>query len=286
MTNRWIFSILLFGLLAWIAPTRLEAQVLAQAQAQTQTAGAGNPTLISDRAACNVEKATFRQVMYRFPQVHLVQGGLVLQVSKNKQQSVRYDDIAKISVSPGFLMHADFYLRTKEKKTYHLVYAPGPASNDALDLLQAAVTMLANDTLRGKSFTCSEDPQDYAAALADFQQKTAAWVASATKPPISDEVYKDRLLAEDALKNRNLKAAVDYYELGVQSDPTWAQGWYDAAVAYSELTDYADAADCMQHYVVLMPNAPDVQKAKDNVILWAAKADQASGAPLSSTSLK
>ena len=82
-------------------------------------------------------------------------------------------------------------------------------------------------------------------------------------------------MAEDALKNRDLRGAAKFYETGIASDPTWAQGWYNAALVYAELNEYSDAADFMKHYVVLMPDAPDVQPAKDNIILWEAKTPHA-----------
>jgi hypothetical protein len=39
-----------------------------------------------------------------------------------------------------------------------------------------------------------------------------------------------RQLAEEALKEQKPEPAVNYYELGVEADPTWAQGWFNAAV--------------------------------------------------------
>jgi hypothetical protein len=38
------------------------------------------------------------------------------------------------------------------------------------------------------------------------------------------------------------------------------------------MKDYFNAAVCMKHYVALVPDAPDVRTAKDNIILWEAKA--------------
>jgi len=137
---------------------------------------------------------------------------------------------------------------------------------------------LAEAAARGEAVVCSDNTDDYQTELDDFQAKTAAWRALATKPPLGDEVYKDRLLAEDALKNKDLAGAAKYYELGIAAEPTWDQGWYNAALVYAEFKDYFDAALCMKHYVILDPNAPDAQAAKDNVILWEAKAQEAAPA--------
>lgn len=88
----------------------------------------------------------------------------------------------------------------------------------------------------------------------------------------SFEVYKNRLLAEDALKNKDLNAAVKFYEDGIAASPTWDQGWYNAALVYAEMQDYFNAAVCMKQYVILAPAAPDGRAAKDSIILWEAKA--------------
>jgi len=129
--------------------------------------------------------------------------------------------------------------------------------------------------LHGHMLPWSASPAEESA---NFQQKADAWRALATKPEVSEEVYKDRLLAEDALKSRDLSGAATHYEAGVASDPTWAQGWYNVALVYAELNDYLDAADCMKRYIILLPNAPDARAAKDNIILWEAKASSAAQA--------
>jgi len=130
---------------------------------------------------------------------------------------------------------------------------------------------MAEAARAGRKVDCTRDAPGSAGELDAFAQNTAAWRALTIKPEISEEVYKDRLLAEDAFKNRNLSGAASYYAAGVASDPTWAQGWYNVALVYSELNDYSDAAQAMKHYVILLPDAPDVRAAKDSIILWEAK---------------
>jgi len=97
------------------------------------------------------------------------------------------------------------------------------------------------------------------------------------KPAFSDEVIKKRLLAEDAIEHKNVRAAVGYYDAGVALDPTWAQGWYNAALLYAEQQDYFDAAVRMKHYLILLPEAPDAATAKEKLLLWEAKAEEANG---------
>lgn len=135
-----------------------------------------------------------------------------------------------------------------------------------------ALNRLIYDTQHGHLPPWSASPAE---ELADFKQKADTWRALSTKPPLSDEVQKDRLLAEDAVNNRDLIAAANYYEAGDVADPAWAQGWFNAALIYGELHDYTDAADRMKRYVTLVPDAPDIQTAKNNIILWEAKSEDA-----------
>lgn len=235
---------------------------------------------LSDREACRTEREIFplhaAAGFNALVAVHFAKDGIVLETHKGKMMPLDYADIAKIDFSPGAFSHADLYIHMKDKRGSHFIeFFLTQASNEKVQALQSAVTKLAQDAQAGHPFLCSDDPQDYAAALAEFQQKTAAWRELATKPAVSEEVYKDRLLAEDALKNRDLRGAAKFYEAGIASEATWAQGWYNAALVYAEMNEYADAADCMKHYVVLMPDAQDVQPAKDNIILWEAKAPHA-----------
>ena len=110
-----------------------------------------------------------------------------------------------------------------------------------------------------------------------FEQLAAKWRALNPKPPLSEEVEKKRLLAEDAYQQKNLNAAVRYYEAGVALDPTWAQGWYNVAQLYAAQNDFEHAIFSMKRYLILLPNAPDAAEAKNDVLLWEAKADEAAG---------
>ena len=110
-----------------------------------------------------------------------------------------------------------------------------------------------------------------------FEQAAAAWRALPVKPPISDDVTKKRLLAEDAISQKDIGSAVRYYEEGVALDPTWAPGWFNVALLYAEQNDYVDAASSMKRYLILLPDAPDASAANDKVLLWEAKAEEAAG---------
>lgn len=111
-------------------------------------------------------------------------------------------------------------------------------------------------------------------AAGDFHQQAAAWRALTTKPPMAEGARIRRLAAEDAINRQKPFEALNYYELGVEADPTWAQGWFNAAVIASHLEYYADAVEHMQNYLELMPDAADAQSARDQMDLWRFKAGQ------------
>jgi hypothetical protein len=272
MTIRKWFAVLgLLVFLGSIAPP-LRAQLAKRAAAAVPAGPA-----MTGRQACATERAVF-PLRFDPPRaaihgVHFVKDGLLLDLHKDKQAFLPYADIAKIDFSPGAFSHADLYVHMREKRgSYFLEFLLTQASNETVVSLQRALISMTDLSNQGHPYLCSDYAQDYTDALAEFQVKTASWRALETKPAVSDEVYKNRLLAEDALKNHDLNAAANYYEAGVASDPAWAQGWYNMALVYAELQAYADAANSMKHYVVLLPAAPDVQPAKDNIILWEAKA--------------
>lgn len=115
-------------------------------------------------------------------------------------------------------------------------------------------------------------PLSHGLDAAAFHQKAAEWRALAIKPPISQDVRIRRSLAEDAIKNNKPEEALKYYEEGLGIDPTWAQGWYNAAVVAGQLGFYADAVDHMKNYLQLVPDAADAQSAQDQIGVWQYKA--------------
>lgn len=115
---------------------------------------------------------------------------------------------------------------------------------------------------------------DTTSPLRTFPQRASAWRVLATKPALSHEVRLLRLAAEDAVKNRKPKDALNCYEMGVENDPTWAQGWFNAAIIAGQLGYYEDAAEHMQCYLELVPDAQDAQSARDQMDLWLFKARQ------------
>jgi tetratricopeptide (TPR) repeat protein len=105
-----------------------------------------------------------------------------------------------------------------------------------------------------------------------FHQRVAAWRALTVKPPLSNEVQTRLLLAEDAVKSNQPEEALRFYDEGVGLDPTWAQGWFNAALVAAQLNLYSDAILYMQNYLEVTPDAADAASAGDQIKVWKYKA--------------
>jgi tetratricopeptide (TPR) repeat protein len=115
---------------------------------------------------------------------------------------------------------------------------------------------------------------DNGAALREFRQKAAAWRALADKPPLPEAVRVQRLLAEDAVKQKEPEEALNRYEEGLTICPTWPQGHFNAALISASLGFYDEAIEHMQAYLELVPDAQDAQSARDQIAIWRYKAGQ------------
>jgi tetratricopeptide (TPR) repeat protein len=135
------------------------------------------------------------------------------------------------------------------------------------------------DSSRGLPPVCFADEETQTLFWGEFQKRAAAWRALPTKPPISDEIRQHRLLAEDAYQQKQFENAAAEYEAGLEIGPLWPQGHFNAAVIYGELKDYEDAVWHMRCYLELLPNAPDAQDARDQMLLWQGKLKQQAAAP-------
>lgn len=110
------------------------------------------------------------------------------------------------------------------------------------------------------------------AALEKFKPMAEAWRNLAVKPKMPDDAYAHMVLAENALKDKDLKKTANEYELALRAFPTWPDGQSNAALIEAQLGDYWMAIHRLKEYLLLVPDAPDAQAAKDKIIIWQDKA--------------
>lgn len=105
-----------------------------------------------------------------------------------------------------------------------------------------------------------------------FSAAAKAWRENPVKPALSPEADRHRILAENAIKEKNIDSAIEHFESGLELQPMWPAGWFNLAIIYAEQNNFADATDRMKHYLVLLPDAPDAKDAREQMIIWEDKA--------------
>ncbi len=236
----------------------------------------------SDTAACETARDMLTNMdreHFSITDAHMRRDGLLIVMRKDKSVLLPYTAMKSVSSQlqsfTALRAYVEVQMDDKRLGTVKINYDYYTAvGRESARVFALTLNKLATDAKAGKSFLCTDDPAERTASLEEFTQKTAAWRAMTPKPADSDAVYKFRLLAEDAVKQEDLAGAARYYQEGVDAEPTWAQGWFNVALVYAQMKRYNEAAFSMKHYVVLLPGADDVRGAKDNIILWEAKAEE------------
>lgn len=96
----------------------------------------------------------------------------------------------------------------------------------------------------------------------------------ATKPALPEAARVHLLIAEDEVKQQHPSMALFHYESALEIYPMWPEGWFNAALIAAEVQLYPTAAEHMQSYLTLVPEAPDAQKARDQMAVWKYRAGQ------------
>jgi hypothetical protein len=112
------------------------------------------------------------------------------------------------------------------------------------------------------------------AAEAAFSEGAKKYREMATKLALPEDVQRFRIMAEDAFRNKDFKKAAWYYEQGLEIEPLWPQGQYNAALLCAEIQDYASAALHMKRYLELVPDAPNAKVAREKMYFWEGKAKE------------
>jgi len=125
-----------------------------------------------------------------------------------------------------------------------------------------------------KYYSSKQALADDSAAFADFQEKAKVWQALSQKPPLPDEARRFRVLADDAVQNKDFDKAANYYEQGLAIEPMWPAGQFNAAVIYGELKLYPMAVVHMKRYLALKPDAQDAKADQDKIYIWEEKVNE------------
>lgn len=114
-------------------------------------------------------------------------------------------------------------------------------------------------------------PAREASELVEFQASAKAWRELSVKPALPEETRRGKVLAEEALREKDLEAAIAHFQAGLKSTPLWPEGQFNVALLYAELGDFFFAVQHMRRYLELVPGASDTEAAKDKLIIWESK---------------
>lgn len=161
---------------------------------------------------------------------------------------------------------------------YSVAYLPDP--EHAVDMFQClagnAAILAWTDEAAARAFADGFNRLLYAAYRnemdPEFIAAAKAWRGNPVQPPMSDEAERERILAENAIKERDLDSAVQHFENALEIQPMWPAGWFNLALIYAEQSKFADASDRMRHYLELVPDAADAKDARQQIVIWEDKA--------------
>jgi tetratricopeptide (TPR) repeat protein len=106
------------------------------------------------------------------------------------------------------------------------------------------------------------------AAMQQFVLQAKGWREANPKPQMPENAREHQVLAEYAFKNRESEKAIKEYKAAVAIFPIWPEGQFNLATLAGEQKDYDTAIFHMKQYLELAPDSPDVQNAKDSIIVW------------------
>jgi len=283
---RWVVTI---GIMVVLAGNLCEANSYGLASPPRRATQANpappaeNVPPISDNEACQRMKTllpladkTLDDSGQRFVKItgtRLSSAGYILSLGKRPEAPTAYTEIRNLTYSTGHIMGISNNAVVFDIPDHRSALIFPKSDENSPFPLYVALRHFVDAARVGRHLDCTGNNVVVIDDLDTFAQETAAWRAMATKPAISDEVTKRQLLAEDAIQERDLGAAVAYYKAGVAIDPTWAKGWYNAALISAESKNFSDAAFDMKHYLILLPDAPDAAAVKERLLLWEAKAE-------------
>ena len=210
-----------------------------------------------------------------------------LACSNNVHLKVKDDRIDFIVLDPPKTSHIWF----SESPTIQMSYR----GQFDVDFTNVRVKTLTNSRNQGWRLSCAggrnnvwqdEQPKKFADALmqvkleydrtsvADeekFQKSVMSYRAASPKPVLPEEARKFKVQAEDAVHDKQLDEAVDFYGQAIKIAPWWPDGHFNRALVFGELGATNGAIVEMKRYLALVPDASNARAAQDKIYDWERK---------------
>ena len=114
-----------------------------------------------------------------------------------------------------------------------------------------------------------EHSPEGAARRIALERRIADWKAKGAKVELPEEAERHKVLAVAAFNDKDFQRAADEYIAGLKVYPMWPEGEFNVALLFGDsLHRYSDAVQHMNHYLELMPNAPNAEDAKHKLWIW------------------
>ena len=101
-----------------------------------------------------------------------------------------------------------------------------------------------------------------------FEQKVAEWRTAGSKVEVPEEAQRHFVVAQQAFQEKNFQHQAEELSAALDIYPTWPAEQFDLALILSELNRYSEAIQHMRMYLELTPDAPDAQRAKQQIWIW------------------
>ena len=109
-----------------------------------------------------------------------------------------------------------------------------------------------------------------ATALETFKQTCQGW-SPQTASAMPDEARQHQATAESDYARSDLDDAGDEYLAALKVYPCWPEGLHKRAEILGATGWYTGAITSMQRYLILVPDAPDAQTARNQIAIWQRK---------------
>ena len=233
------------------------------------------PSMMTSQAQRTIQEMIMQTGLYnRYTDVHVTMDGfsfVEVLPAASQPRSYKFKDLPALVV-----------LRDRDFLCYKVDFGDGVIYWNSLEKAKKFVDAINAINYYASGTLVADDE----VAFTEFKEKAKAWRALPQKPDIPEETRRYKVLAEDAFRNKDYDATVNYYEKGLEACPLWPDGHFNAALLCGETSMYAKAVCHMKRYLELYPDAKDAQAARDKLYLWEEKIKNAgmNGSPTQSKS--
>ncbi len=150
---------------------------------------------------------------------------------------------------------------------YNVNLAPDGSCAFSIPTMKEA-QQVAAAFLRWKRSTLEERKAYLEGGQQRFAPIAARYRATYPPPTTPHAPRRFRFIAESAIPDKRFADAANAYLDGLKVVPWWPAGQYDVALILAQLHYYDEAIEHMQHYLALVPQAPDARAAQDLIYQW------------------